>query len=88
IGTLVYALQNLDCVAYLEEISDLIYKGNYEVRRNIFDLLEQNKEKMSPEIRQKIYSDLMQAIEKYKDILLGLYLTKEEIFDDLQKGEF
>ena len=85
IGTLVYALQDLECAEYLEQIYYLIYKGNYEVRHNIFDLLEKNKNKMSPEIHRKICSNLEKAIEEYKDILLGLYIAKDEIFNDLGK---
>lgn len=82
IGTLVYALQDLECAEYLEKIDNLLYKGNYEVRRNMLDLLEQNKQKMSLGMRKKIYFNLEKAIKKYKDILLGLYLAKDEMFDE------
>lgn len=82
IGTLVYALQNLECHQYLEQIFHLIYIGNYEVRRNMFDLLEQNKDKISIESSEKMKISLNKAIETYKDVLLGLYIAKEEIFND------
>ncbi|MDE6707441.1 MAG: hypothetical protein K2K06_05340 [Oscillospiraceae bacterium] len=51
----------------------------------MLDLLEQNKEKMSLAMRKKIYFNLEKAIKKYEDILLGLYIAKDEIFD---KGGF
>lgn len=82
IGTLIYALQNLECAEYLEHIFHLLYSGNYEVRRNIFDLLEQNKDKITLESFEKMKSRLTKTIESYKDILLGLFITKEEIFND------
>lgn len=82
IGTLVYALQDLECAEYLEQIFDLIYIGNYEVRRNMFTLLEQNKDKITSGSFDKMKVDLNNAIEIYKDILLGLYITREEIFSD------
>ena len=36
-------------VDYINQIFFLLYSGNYEVRRNTFELIEQNKDKISSE---------------------------------------
>lgn len=81
IGSLVFALQKLDCVDYLEQIFHLLYAGNYEVRRNMFTLLEENIEKISPDMYNRMKEKLVKSIEDYKDRLLGLYIAQDEIFD-------
>lgn len=80
IGSLVFALQKLDCVEYIEQIFHLFYVGNYEVRRNMFTLLEDNKEKISPDMYDRMKKNLLKAIEDYKDRLLGLYIVQDEMF--------
>ncbi|HHX57108.1 MAG TPA: hypothetical protein GX710_03735 [Clostridiales bacterium] len=82
IGTLVYVLQDLECVDYIEQIFHLLYMGNFEVRKNMFSLLEENKGKISPDIYNSMKQKLDKAIEDYKGILLGLYIAKDEIFYD------
>ncbi len=82
IGTLIYSLQNLNCSDYLKHIFFLLYSGNYEVRRNIFDLIEQNKDKIPTDDLTKMRNDLIKIIEDYKDILLGLYIAKDELFNN------
>lgn len=82
IGTLVYSLQNLNCANYINQIFFLLYSGSYEVRRNIFELIEQNKNKISSEDFENMKTNLTKIIENYKDILLGLYIAKDEIFSD------
>jgi len=59
-----------------------LYSGNYEVRRNIFDLIEQNKDKIPTDDLTKMRNDLIKIIEDYKDILLGLYIAKDELFNN------
>ena len=82
IGTLVYSLQNLNCADYINQIFFLLYSGNYEVRRNMFELIEQNKDKISSEDFENMKNNLNKIIENYKDILIGLYIAKDEIFSD------
>lgn len=82
IGTLVYSLQNLNCADYINQIFFLLYSGNYEVRRNTFELIEQNKDKISSEDFENMKKNLTKIIENYKDILIGLYIAKDEIFSD------
>ena len=48
----------------------------------MFSLLEENKEKISPDIYNSMKQKLDKAIEDYKGILLGLYIAKDEIFYD------
>lgn len=83
IGTLIYSLQNLNCADCLSQVFFLLYCGNYEVRRNIFDLINQNKEKIPIDDLKKMGKNLINIIDKYKDILLGLYIAKDEIFSDV-----
>lgn len=82
IGTLVYSLQNLNCAEYINQIFFLLYSGNYEVRRNMFELIEQNKDKISSEDFENMKNNLTKIIKNYRDILLGLYIAKDEIFSD------
>ena len=82
IGTLVYSLQNLNCADYINQIFFLLYSGNYEVRRNMFELIEQKKDKISSEDFENMKNNLNKIIENYKDILIGLYIAKDEIFSD------
>ena len=69
IGTLIYVLQNLECAEYLEQIFHLLYLGNYEVRRNMFTLLEENRGKISQDMYNRMKKKLVKSIEDYKDRL-------------------
>lgn len=40
IGSLIYSLQELDCGNVIKEIIPVLYKGNYEARNMLYDLLE------------------------------------------------
>lgn len=81
IGTLVYALQSLECADFLEDIFHLLYAGNYEVRRNMFALLEMNIDKLPQDMLVRMKAGLAEAIDDYKDRLLGLYIAQDELFD-------
>ncbi len=43
IGTLVYALQTLDCKNKLKELFDLVFFGNYEVKSGALQILEKQE---------------------------------------------
>lgn len=48
----------------------------------MFELIEQNKDKISSEDFENMKNNLNKIIENYKDILIGLYIAKDEIFSD------
>lgn len=84
IGSLIYALQELDCGSVIKEILPVLYKGNYEARYMLYTLLE-IKIKEIPEQDKKICIDLLQKVkenleERWEvvddalDILHGKYL--------------
>ena len=75
-------MQNLECAEYLEQIFHLLYLGNYEVRRNMFTLLEENRGKISQDMYNRMKKKLVKSIEDYKDRLLGLYIAQDDIFDN------
>ncbi|EHL72396.1 hypothetical protein HMPREF1032_03448 [Subdoligranulum sp. 4_3_54A2FAA] len=46
-GTLVYALENLECQSYIKDLLYLLRDGNYETQYNTYRLLEKNIPKFS-----------------------------------------
>ena len=47
------------------------------MRRNIFELIKQNKDRISSEDFENMKNNLFKIIENYRDILLGLYILKK-----------
>ena len=81
IGTLVYALQNLDCEKSIVRIFDLILKGNYEVRCNMYNLLECKIDKMDEADRKKCFEILQEEKAKTKETLELIEDIEENIFE-------
>ena len=68
-GSLIYALEDLDCGKWLEQLVPLLYEGNYEVRLNVYNLLQNKKREMPPEDIKKSIELLKKKIEEYEDVL-------------------
>lgn len=47
------------------------------MRRNIFELIKENKDRISSEDFENMKNNLFKIIENYRDILLWLYIIKE-----------
>lgn len=79
-GTLVYALQNLDCEDSIRKIFHILFDGNYEVRCNMYHLLESKIEKMCQgdieeclNILQKEKLRIKETSELIEDIELNIF---------------
>lgn len=89
IGTIIYALQNLDCEKNILTIFDLLFKGNYEVRCNMYNLLECKIDKMDEkdiekclEIIQKEKKDTEEKFELIEDLEENVFKKYNEQFSD------
>lgn len=57
-ATLLYALSLLDCKEYVNDISSLIYYGNYEARHIVFDILCDNMHCLSDKVKSQMLENM------------------------------
>lgn len=67
-GTLLYALQPFDCSQYIELLVECVCKGNFEVRKNSFELLANSiKSDISIQTQLKLIQYVNNELDELKD---------------------
>ncbi len=79
-GTLVYALEKLDSSKFIVDLFPLLYEGNFEVRMNLYTLVEEKIKEMAQEDVDKCIDILNHQIDEAEISLKMLYDAAEEIF--------
>lgn len=69
IGTLIYALEELDCEHEIKNIIHVLFDGNYEAQCNMYSLLEQKVNGMSREDKCACLDIVKQKREKLEEEL-------------------
>lgn len=83
-GTLIYALQALNCEHKLNRLMSILVDGNYEVKWNMYALLSEKRESMSEadklnciNILKKEKARSQKATEFLEDILDNIFMYKD-----------
>ena len=66
-ASLLYALSLLNCKDCILKVIFLIYQGNFEARRNVFDILSNNIEPLSNQEKEQISVKIHRYLEDCKD---------------------
>lgn len=67
-GTLLYTLQPFDCSQYIELLVECVCKGNFEVRKNSFELLANSiKSDISIQTQLKLIQYVHNELDELKD---------------------
>lgn len=86
-GSLVYALEELDCEDRLRELINLLLEGNWEVKCNMYTLLEKKINKMNDSDKMECLKQIKKRIEFLEDDLILLEKAREEIFHDIEEKD-
>ncbi|UYO04686.1 HEAT repeat domain-containing protein [Paenibacillus sp. PSB04] len=78
-GSLLYALEPLNYSKHIDILLEFVISGNFEVSRNSFLLLEQVKDQITPELKQKYRNKINTIIEGLEEEIEFLEETIEEL---------
>ena len=80
-GTLIYALESLNCADQIKHIIYILFEGNYECKWNLYSLIQEKIGEMSTEDRQLCF-DLIHNKKEELYENLNLLNDTEEIFSN------
>lgn len=78
-GTLISALDKLECKAYIYQLLPLLYEGNYEVVMNTYMLLQGHISEIDPLEHKKCVDFVAEKMNHYENILSTIYDVYENI---------
>lgn len=82
-GSLVYALEGLECAKYYKELLPLLFKGNFEVRMEIHSVMENIFPQLCEQEKKWCMDYVGKQMEEYKCILSQAY----DLYENVMGGE-
>lgn len=82
-GSLVYALENLECAKYYKELLPLLFKGNFEVRMQIYSVMQNIFPQLCEQEQKWCIDYVERQLEEYECILSQAY----DLYENVIGGE-
>ena len=82
-GSLVYALENLECAKYYNELLPLLFKGNFEVRMQIYSVMQNIFPQLCEQEQKWCIDYVERQLEEYECILSQAY----DLYENVIGGE-
>ena len=83
IGTLIYALGNLDCANYLNSILHIIFHGNWEASNNLLLVFKEKYSDMNDDVKSECKKIFLQEKERAEDTIEMI----EDTLNVIMKGD-